>query len=452
MKIIVCGAGSVGKSIVGYLLKGNNDIIVVDKNQHNLDSMAKEFDIQPLLGEASHPYILERAGAKNADMLIAVTDVDEVNMVACQVAHSLFNIPRKIARIDSEEYLEPLWATLYNENQMPIDLIISPEIAIGEAIFNILKIPGTSEVLPLLNHKLTVLAFKCDENCPLLDVPLMQYSRVIPDLQLSFVSIVRKGHNFIPKENDRLMAGDTVYLLVEEENIPSVIVEFGMEHTANERIIIFGGNRIARYLGHEIEREDNVMSCKVIEENYESAKQLARELSHIVVINGPMMSDIILNEADIKNTDATVAVTAEDKDNILASILARKCGVPSTISLVNSPSYKSLVDNIGDNLLVDRSAVTISAILKEIRKTHLSQAYALGQGFGEVWEVVIDENSPVLERKIILLGLPDTLKICAIYREGKIIFADSQEYIKLGDKLILYVDSTAIRHAEKIFS
>lgn len=452
MKIIVCGAGSVGKSIVGYLSRGNNDIIVIDTDSKKLDEISKEWDIQPILGSASHPDILDKAGAQNADIIIAATNYDEVNLVTCQVAQSLFNVPKKIARIDSASFLDPRWNTLYSEKNIPVDSIISPEIEIAKAILEIVKFPGTSEVLTLADKKIYLLAFRAQNTCPLIQTPLVHLNRLAPELDISIVSIVRNGKNFIPNGNDMIHAGDEIYLLVDADKIDSTIHDFGMEHTPVEKIIIFGGNLIVRYLASKLEQDDNITSCKIIDEDDYTADLLARDLDNTVVIHGEMMSDVILEEAAIEKTDATIAVTTKDKDNLLASLLAKKSGVPYAISLVNSRSYDSLVDNIVNNILVDRSSVTISGILQELRKAKISNAYSLGRGFGEIWEIKIDENNYNAGKTISDIGLPKNSSIGAVYRNNEVLFPSSSDKLETGDLVILFVSTQDIRKVEKIFN
>lgn len=452
MKIIVCGAGSVGKSIVAYLSRGSNDIIVIDTDSHKLDEISKEWDIQPIQGSAAHPDILEKAGAKIADIIIAATNHDEVNLVACQVAYSLFNVPKKIARIDSAAFLDARWNTLYNEEHIPVDLIISPEIEIGKAILEILKIPGTSEVLSLADKKLYLLAFRCQNSCPLIRTPLVQMERIAPELNINVVSIVRNGRNFIPKDGDSIEEGDEIYFLVSADKIADTIHDFGMERTPNEKIIIFGGNLIALYLAKKLEQDDNILSCKVIDEDKESARHLAKVLNNTVVLHGEMMGDVILNEAHLDSADVTIAVTSHDKDNLLASLLAKKSGVPFAVSLVNSRSYDSLVDNIVDNILVDRSSVTISSILQELRKAKLTNAYSLGRGFGELWEIKIDADSLNAGQTVAEINLPKTSMIGAVYRDDQIFFPSAQDKIEAGDLLIVFVSVNDIRKVERLFT
>lgn len=452
MKIIVCGAGSVGKSIVSYLVKGTNDVVVIDNNQRHLDEISSEFDVLPVLGEAAHPDILERADAANADILIAVTDIDEVNMTACQVAHTLFNVPHKIARIDSEDYLDPVWGLLYGDNHIPIDLIISPDIEIAQAVLRILKYPGSGGVLPVFGGEAAVLTLKLPDGCPLANVPLMHIGRVAPDLEAAFINVFRDGRCFIPEQYDELLPGDEINILVNYKSINDAIRDFGLEKPANERLVIFGGNEIARYLGSHIEHDDSVISCKIIEENIDTARSLAKDLSHVVVIQGPMMSDLILSEADIRHADAAIAVTSNDKDNLLASLLATQSGVHSALSVINTPSYNNLAVNIGGSILIDRSSVTISRLLKEIRKTKMTEAFSLSRGCGEIWEIKVTENNFCEGRKIGELSLPKQSRIFAVKKGEETVSPLPSTILDSGDVVLLYVDSAVIKQAEKIFS
>ncbi len=452
MKIIVCGAGSVGRSIVSYLVKGNNDIVVIDKNQRHLDEIAQEFDVLPVLGEASHPDILDRAGADAADMLLAVTDSDEVNMVACQVAHSLFQLPLKIARIDSDDFLDPLWETLYSDNHLPIDMIISPDIAIAEMILRTVKYAGSAGIIPVLQEKYTIVTLKINSESPLVKIPLMQLSRMTENLETTVINITRNGNSFIPEAYDAIEPEDEINILVKTENIDEAIRSFGMDKPLNERLVIFGGNSISRYIGQSIEHDDSIISCKIIEEDLAVARNLAKELSHVVVVQGELMSDLILEEADISHADVSIAVTTNDKDNLLASLLAAKSGAATAVSVVNTPSYNNLIFNIGDSILIDRSTVTISKMLREIRKVKLSNAYSISRGQGEVWEMKVNDDSLVNGKKIGEINLHKFSRIFAINRGNDIIFPNPSTEIIKDDVILLYVDSSAIKQVEKVLS
>ena len=451
MKIIVCGAGRIGKSLVGYLSQGNNDISVIDKDQRRLEEVSKEWDVMTVYGNAAHPDILEKSGAENADLILAATNNDEVNMVACQVADYLFHVRKKIARIDSPEYLDPVWCGLYNEERIAIDLIISPDRELADAIYNIIKIPGTTSVMSFSDKKLSLISIRCPAGCPLLKIPLSNLEMAAPELTINIVCVVRNGKSFIPNNDFSLEQDDEIYFLVEDADIDDAIHAFGMDRPSNEKVVIFGGNQISLLLAQKLEEDDNIISTKIIEEDKQQANYLARQLEHPTIIYGEMLSDVILEEADVEASDVTISTTLKDKDNLLASLIAKRNGAHSTISLVNSNAYNNLVSNMHDSIIVDSSSVTISGILKELRKAKITKAWSLGRGFGEVWEIEIDSESLISDKKIVELELPENSKICAILREENIIFPEIYEKIREGDKLIVYCASKAIKKVEKIF-
>ncbi len=448
MKIIIGGAGNVGRSIVDYLSQGNNDIVVVDTNRRRLDELAKEFDVQTMSGSISHPGIMERIDAKNADLLIAVTDNDEVNLVACQVAHTLFQIPQKIARVDSEYFLNPLWNTLYSDRNLPVDLVISPDIEIAKAILNLIEIPGTTAVFPLVDEKLYLLAFKCASSCPLINSEISEIKKFYNS---PVIHIIRDNRSFFAKPNENIRAEDEIFILVEKDKVFETLHDFGIIVKQNENLAIFGGNAISYYIASVLEKDDRINSCKIIEDDTRIAQDLAESLDDTQIIKGEMMSDVILEEAEIKNADVSVAVTGYDKDNLLASLIAKKMGVAHTLSLVNSRAFDSLIENSSETVIVDRSLVTTSAMLQDIRKAKINNAYCLRRGMGEVWEVRIDADSLNAGKSIEELGLPEKCKIGAIYRNDEIIYPGAEDKIQEHDILIVFVSPQAMRKAEDIF-
>ena len=451
MKIIVCGAGSVGRSVVSYLVKGANDIIVIDDNQHRLDELAQEFDVLPILGAPSHPDVLERAGAKDCDIILALTSSDEVNMIVCQLAYSLFNVRKKIASVNSSTFTDSLWGMLYNDNHLPIDLLISPDIDIAEHILKILQYPGSSGILPVWQGKYSILTLNINKENPFLGVPLNQISKKLNDLFVGFINIVRNNISFIPDMYETLNNGDELNVLVKSKDIYEVITAFGLERPTNERLVIFGGNAVAQYICSHIENDDAITSARLIEEDINQARTLARQFNRVVVINGEMMSDVILSEADIAKADAAIAVTENDKDNLLASLIASRDGVGTTISLINTPSYNNLMFNIADNTIVDRSAITISKILKEIRHSQIESAYSVSRGQGEIWEISVNSENPCVLKKNGELGLPKMCRIIAVLRGEELIYPDMNFRLEAGDNLLVYVDSGMIKQAESVF-
>ena len=451
MKIIVCGAGNVGRSIVSYLVLGNNDIVVIDSDSASLNAIAKEFDIQPVLGTSSHPEVLEKAGAADADMLIAATGVDEVNMITCEVAASVFNIPKKIARIDNQDFLNPLWGGLFGDKKIPIDLIISPETEIAKAIDALLKHPGMTAATPLFGRKLQMLAFRCRPQMDTQNMSVMQMEHILPEAQLKVFCIIRNDNSFIPAPEYKIQSGDVVYFLTPTTDLDNVIHNLGLEKSAVEKVVIFGGNAISGYLASNLEKDDNILSCRIIEDNRDNARYLARILKNTAVINGDMMSDVILEEAGINSCDAAIAVTPHDKDNLLISLLSKQHNIPLSISLVNASSYNTFIENI-NSVIVDRSAVIISSMLQELRKARIIDAYSLGHNFGEVWEVTVSDENLCIGEKITDIDMPAASQICALCRKDELIFPNPHTVLEAGDKLIVFIGAKGIKKAEKIFA
>ncbi len=448
MKILIGGAGNAGRSIVDYLSQADNDIIVVDTDKERLDDLSKEFDVQTMVGSISHPGIMEKIGAKDADLLIAVTDNDEVNLIACQVAYTLFQIPKKIARVDSDYFLNPLWNTLYSDKNLPVDLVISPDVEIAKAILNLLEFPGTTAAFPLVDGALYLLGFKCSETCPLLNTEINEIKK---SYNSPVSHIIRGNKSFFAKPNEHIQIDDEIFILVEKDKVFETLRDFGIIAKPNENLLIFGGNAVSYYIASIIEKDDSITSCKIIENNAAVAHELAENLNNTQIIRGEIMSDIILEEAEIKNVNTAVAVMSNDKDNILAALISQKNGVSYTLSLANSRNISSLIDNNNDNIIVERSLVITSAMLQDIRKAKINNAYCLKRGMGEVWEVRIDQDSLNTGKTIDELGLPEKCKVSAIYRNNEIIYPKSDDRIAENDILIVFVSPHAIRKAEEIF-
>ncbi len=451
MKIIVGGAGNVGRSIISYLSRANHDIIVLDTDQSRLDEISKEFDIQPVLGSVSRPDILEKVGADTADILIAATNNDEVNLVACQVAYTLFHIKKKIARIDSEYFLSPLWNTLYNEKSLPVDLVISPDQEIANHILSILSIANAKEVYSFSNNHFVLFSFQCTNDTTIYQLSISELYKNFTDVPFNVVQIIRDGINFFPKEAEHISKGDDVYILAEKENVSQILRIFNIPPRSNDSIVIFGGNAISYDIARHLEDDENISSLKIITSHLNAAQRLSEALNKTVVIHGEMMSDVILNDANLSQTDMTISVTEQDKDNLLLSLLSQHNGVTSTISLVNSRIYDNLTDHIGSNIIVDRSTVTISKILRDIREVNLISAYSLGRGFAEVWEFKLKKDTILEGKTVESLNLPEKCKVIGIERNKQLIIANDKTTLQLDDILIVLVHPNGIKKTENIF-
>ena len=453
MKIVIGGASGVGKSFVGYLSLGNNDIVVVDEDAAKLDDIAKEYDIQPVTGSISNPDIQEAVGMKKADMMIAVTENDEVNLVACQVAYTLFGVPRKIARVDSQYFLNPLWNKLYNEKSLPVDLVITPDIEIASFLVGLFKLPGSMAVYPFLNKELNIFNFRQKDT----DIPFMKFSlnhinSKLAELSAAVVMILRGNHRILAYEEDvYLQRNDIIYIACSPERNIDVMRLFGVDHNPYEKAVIFGANAISRYLAAQLEDDENIISCSIVENDMQKAHRLAEKLNKATVIAGEMMSDRILEDAGFATADVSVAVTEKDKDNLLISLLASKNKDTQAVSLINSREYNLLATNIRNNTIIDCSVITVSGILQYLRRARINEAYALGREMGELWEIRLGEDSSNVGQTIKELELPENSAVLAIASGENFIYNPTDYELKEQDRLIVYVSPADIKAVERIF-
>ena len=251
MKVIVCGAGQVGFNIARHLALENNDVTVIDQSPESIRRISDTLDANGVVGHASHPEVLEQAGISDADMIIAVTYADEVNMVACQVAHSLFDVPTKIARVRQQSYLAPIWANLFSRDHMPIDVIISPEIEVARAVSRRLQVPGAFEMIPLVDDRVKLIGVRCQDDCPLVNTPLRQLTQLFPELNIVIVGLMRDGKAIVPSSDDQMLPGDEAYFVVDSDQVARAMAAFGHEETEARRLLIFGGGNIGLFLAQE---------------------------------------------------------------------------------------------------------------------------------------------------------------------------------------------------------
>ncbi len=318
MKVIVAGAGLVGYNIARYLAAAGNDVVIIDQRPELVRKIGDHLDIQAMVGHASHPSTLEAAGAEDADMFIAVTQADEVNMVACQVAHTLFNVPTKIARVRQQDYLQDRCQDLFRRDHLPIDVVISPEVEVAHAIALRLEVPGASNVVPFADDRVRLIAVRCTADTPIINTPLRQLTYLFPDLHLVCVGVVRGDQFFIPHADDQLRIDDEVHFVVETAHLERALPAFGYEERMSDRIIIVGGGNIGLFLAKELEARYPHLLIKVIESNPDRAELIADELHRVVVLCGDARDRALLDEANVKNAQAIVTVTNDDEVNIMA--------------------------------------------------------------------------------------------------------------------------------------
>ncbi|NNL17268.1 MAG: Trk system potassium transporter TrkA, partial [Boseongicola sp.] len=326
MKVIICGAGQVGSQIARHFSGERNDVTVVDYNADLVRRVTDALDVQGIAGHASYPDVLDRAGARDADMIIAATHSDEVNMVTCQVAHSVFDVPRKIARLRAQSYLTAIYSDLYRRDHMPIDVVISPEREVAEAALRRLSAPAAFDTELFLDRKAQLLGIQLDEDCPVLDTPLRQLTDLFSTLRAIVVGVRRNGRLFAPEPGDQLFAHDQIYVISQVEDVTRTFEIFGKVVRRQERVVIIGGGNVGLAVARALEGRAERLRAKIIERNRTCAELAADALERTIVLNGDGLNSELLEEAGVGRADAVLAVTDDDKTNLLASVRAKQAG------------------------------------------------------------------------------------------------------------------------------
>lgn len=453
MRVIICGAGQVGYSIASYLSREENDITVVDLDARRIGQVNAELDANGLVGHAASPDILDKAGAKQADMIIAVTSSDEVNMVACQVAHSLFNVPRKIARIRERAFLDPAWSNLFSRAHMPIDVIISPEVEVANTIAKRLSVPGSTHLVSLADNRLYMVGILCSEETPLIQTPLRQLTELFPDAPVSIVGIIRGGKGFIPSADDQMLPGDEVFMIADSRQIDRLMGAFGHTTEQARNIVIIGGGNVGYCLTRELQEREIDLNIKIIEYNLERAEYLSEHLKGVTILNGDGLDRNILDEASIASAHTMVAITNDDETNILSSLLSRQAGCRRVITLVNKQTYNSLIGTLGLGAIVSPRATTVSTIMQYVRRGRIKAVHNIRDGFGELIEAEASDSCPIANKMVGDLDLPEGIFIGAVVREdGSILMGRKETVIRPGDHVMVMALADQARKVEKLFS
>ena len=369
MRVIICGAGAVGSTIAAQLSAEDNHVTVIDHNEELVRDIGDRMDVSAIVGHASHPEVIQRAGGEDADMLIAVTNADETNMVCCQIAHTLFKIPIKVARLRHQSYRDPHWKELYRLDHMPIDVIISPEIELAEAIIRRLHVPGATDMTPYVDGMLKLISVHCTPNCPVINLPLrMVKQRAGKNMRMSIMGLVNKNKFHLPHDERTLQAGDEVFFLAHSDDVSTAMALFGHEEKEARRVLILGGGNIGLTVAERLQAENSGTRIKMIELFEDRAQYVATELPDVTVLQGSGLSESVLADANINLVETMIAVTNDDKVNVLSSLLAKRLGAQRAITLVNSSSYTPLLDNLGIDVTVNPRETTVSTILQHIRR------------------------------------------------------------------------------------
>jgi len=458
MNIIICGAGRVGFTIAKQLSEQGHSITVIDQSSEDIQKIDDALDVKAIVGKATYPSILEKANASEADMIIAVTRNDEINMVICQIAFSIFNITKKIARIRSQDYLNPKFTRVYNKENLPIDVIISPEIEIAKSIQRKLEAPGALDNVQFANNKIRLLEILINENCSIKDTKLNELTKKFPRLNANIMGVIREEKFFILKKNDIMLKGDKAYVIIDAAQMKDTLVAFGHNEKISNKILIIGGGNIGFNLAKNLEESFDSMRVKIIEKNKERSELIASELNNTIVINGDALDEEVLMEANIDEVQTVLALTNDDEDNLMVSILVEKFAKDQsdiiekrTMALINKPNYSLLQSSLKIDDFIDPRMNTVSSILKHIHKGTIENAYSILNGEYEIIEAEIIETSELINKELKNSNLPDEIRVGAILRDEDVIIPRSDFVFKKEDVVVLLAKKDFLNIVENMF-
>ncbi|MCV2865720.1 Trk system potassium transporter TrkA [Defluviimonas sp. WL0075] len=450
MKVIICGGGQVGWQIARQLAGEKNDVTVVDVNPDLVRRATETLDVQGVTGFASYPDVLERAGARDADMIIAATHSDEVNMITCQVAHSIFGITRKIARLRAQSYQNAIYSDLYRRDHLPIDVVISPEREVAEAALQRLAAPSTFDTESFMNGKAQLLGIALDDECPVLNTPLRQLTDLFSTLRAIVVGIRRDGRLFAPEPGDQLFAGDQIYAFTHSEDVGRTLEIFGKAAKKQERVVIIGGGNVGLAVARALEARTDRVRAKVIERNRIQAENAADMLERTIVLNGDGMDMELLLEANIDRADAVLAVTDDDKTNILAAVRAKQAGCKLAIALVNDPTLTPLMAALDIDAYINPRATTVSSILRHIRHGRVRAIYSIGDSEAELIEAQVLSTSPISGRLLRDVEFPEGVLVGALMKGDRVLKPSGDTKIEEGDVIALFCMTGDVPEVERL--
>ncbi len=458
MNIIICGAGRVGFTIAKLLSEQGHSITVIDQSSEDIQKINDSLDVKAIVGKATYPSILEKANATETDMIIAVTRNDEINMLICQIAFSIFDIPKKIARIRSQDYLNPKFTRVYSKENLPIDVIISPEIEIAKSIQRKLEAPGALDSVPFADNKIRLLEILINDNCKSIGIKFNELAKKYPSLEANVIGINRDDKFFIPKKTESVRKDDKIYIIINSSQMAETLKAFGHEENISKKILIIGGGNIGYNLAKNIEETLESVRVKIVEKDKERAKYLANELNNTIVINGNGLDEEVLAEANLDEAETVLALTNDDEDNLMVSVLVEKFAKDQkdiddkrTMALINKPNYSLLQSSLKIDDLIDPRMNTVSSILKHIHKGTIENAYTISNGEYEVIEAEIIETSELINKELKNSNLPEEIRIGAILREKKVIIPRSDFIFKKDDQVVFLAKRDSISFVENIF-
>ena len=452
MNIIICGAGRVGYTIAKLLSEQDHSITVIDQSSEDIQKINEDLDVKSIVGKATFPIILEKANAEEADMIIAVTRSDEINMLICQIAFSVFKVSKKIARIRSQEYLESKFSGVYSKENLPIDVIISPEVEIAKSIQRKLEAPGALDNVPFANNKIRLLEIDVDDNCPLVDIKLEDITKKFSKLEANILGVIRNEKFVFLKKKDVMKKNDKAYVIINSSQMQLTLDAFGHSEKISNKFLIIGGGNIGFNLAQNLENSMDSARIKIVEKNKQRAEYIANNLNNTLVINGNGLDEDVLKEANIEDAETVLALTNDDEDNLMVSVLVEKFSKDKrTMALINKPNYSLLQNSLKIDDLIDPRMNTVSSILKHVHKGTIETAYTILNGEFELIEAEIIDSSELINKELKNSNLPDEIRIGAILRKNDIIIPTSKFVFEKKDIVVFLAKRDQLQLVERLF-
>ena len=452
MNIIICGAGRVGYTIAKLLSEQDHSLTVIDQSSEDIQKINEDLDVKSIVGKATFPTVLEKANAEEADMIIAVTRSDEINMLICQIAFSVFKISKKIARIRSQEYLDTKFSKVYSIENLPIDVIISPEVEIAKSIQRKLEAPGAQDNVPFADNKIRLLEIDVDDNCPLVDIKLEDITKTFSKLEANILGVIRNEKFIFLKKKDVMKKQDKAYVIINSSQMQLTLDAFGHNEKISNKFLIIGGGNIGFNLAKNLENTMDSARIKIVEKNKERAEHIANNLNNSLVINGNGLDEDVLKEANIEDAETVLALTNDDEDNLMVSVLVEKFSKEKrTMALINKPNYSLLQNSLKIDDLIDPRMNTVSSILKHVHKGTIETAYTILNGEFEVIQAEIIDSSELINKELKNSNLPDEIRIGAILRKEDIIIPTSKFIFEKKDIVVFLAKRDQLPLVERLF-
>ncbi len=452
MNIIICGAGEVGYSLAKYLSTDNMKVTVIDESLEKLEKISSSIDVRTLVGKCHNPEILSQANVSETELLISVTDNDETNILTCEISKILFKIPTTIARIKEKEFLSNKWSELFSESGFRVDYIISPEDEVASLLARLVAVSGAHDLISFAEDKVRLIGFKLDSECPVLETPLKELTELFPNLNTKIILIVRNEKTIIPSKTAELKEGDDIYLLSDSNNIKRVLNVFGKKIIKSRRVVIIGAGIVALNIAKILEINEPDSSITIIENNKETAERAAIELEKANVLLGDAVEPEIIQEAEISEADIVFSVTNSDEINTLVSTLAKKAGAKNCYALLKGDKYLPVISLMDIDGIISPKELTVSKVLKYIRKGDISDIYELQAGKAEIIEFLVKEGSRLAGVPLRDTNLPENTIIGAVVRDNKVLSPTGDTIIELNDKVVMCVLHEAIHELEEFLS